>query len=196
MPSKSDVKEWESFNPPLGLDQKRSTAGFTRLTLRKPLSWSSGDFVVEDEEGAVIFKCQGKFKSTQDRVIQDSEGQVVYTLSTRFWSMSRETIGLDSMGVEAFRIKKDNNLLHMKLHATFVDEAREEPITLSMQAKWYKDGADITWGELPVARMRREQYWKDKRELLIAPGVETALIFAMCTVFDMLEMETMGYAIA
>ncbi|WRT66012.1 uncharacterized protein IL334_002963 [Kwoniella shivajii] len=181
------------INPPLGLHANYFAQQPTTLVLKeKVFSWSGDDFSVKDTNGHTVVRCHGQSMSFRDRkVINDANGQFLFGLRNKLLSIHKTFVGETQDERELFRIRKRMSL-GSKMEATFVNPATSQTITLVLKGDFWGGSADISIENGPVvAQISRElfnarQIFGDQQTyyVTVAPGVDLALIAAICICFD------------
>ncbi|WWD05355.1 hypothetical protein V865_003428 [Kwoniella europaea PYCC6329] len=188
-------------SPPLGLHPNYFAKQPTTLVLReKVFSWSGDDFSVKDTNGFTVVKCHGQAISFRDRkVINDPNGNFLFGLRNKLLSIHKTFIGETQDERELFRIKKRMSF-GSKMEATFTNPATNQPITLLLKGDFWGGSADISVENGPVVAQISRQVF-NMREVFtdqqtyfvtVAPGVDLALIAAICICFDEAKNENSG----
>ncbi|WWC96582.1 hypothetical protein V866_003450 [Kwoniella sp. B9012] len=188
-------------SPPLGLHPNYFAKQPTTLVLReKVFSWSGDDFSVKDTNGFTVVKCHGQAISFRDRkVINDPNGNFLFGLRNKLLSIHKTFIGETQDERELFRIKKRMSF-GSKMEATFTNPATNQPITLLLKGDFWGGSADISIENGPVVAQISRQVF-NMREVFtdqqtyfvtVAPGVDLALIAAICICFDEAKNENSG----
>ncbi|WVQ80765.1 hypothetical protein IAT38_002870 [Cryptococcus sp. DSM 104549] len=183
----------EKVEPPVGIFPDYYARSLTTLVItEKVCSFSGDDFTIRDLDGTDIMICQGKTWSLRGRkALTDPTGELLMKLHGKLMSFPMRFYAEDENNNMLFEMKKKFNLVtHMSI--TFTDTHSEKPLTLLLDGDWWGGSADIS---LPngtiIAQIKRKML--KAREILagkqtyhvrIAPGVDTALIAAMCLCLD------------
>ncbi|KAK8865575.1 hypothetical protein IAR55_000719 [Kwoniella newhampshirensis] len=180
-------------NPPLGVNPHYCVPVPTTLVLKeKAFSFSGDDFAVKDSHGAVVVRCKGQAFSFCDRkVITDANGRILYGLRNKMLSIHKTFIGENEQEQEIFRIKKKLGL-GSRMEATFINHSTHAETTLELRGDFWGGSADIHVVNGPiVAQISRQLFnarelFTDKQTyfVTVAPGVDLALIAAICICFD------------
>ncbi|KAK4686592.1 hypothetical protein P7C73_g3534, partial [Tremellales sp. Uapishka_1] len=180
-------------SPPVGVFSQYCMQVPTTLVLKeRAFSFSGDDFAIKDSNGMVVARCQGKSFSFKDRkVITDPNGQLLFGLRNKLLSIHKTYIAEDQGENEIFRVRS-KLALGTKMIATFVNKSTNAPITLELRGDFWGGSADISIEGGPViAQISRKLF--NARELFVskqtyfvtvAPGVDLALISAVCICFD------------
>ncbi|WVW80493.1 hypothetical protein I302_102477 [Kwoniella bestiolae CBS 10118] len=180
-------------NPPLGLHPNFFAKQPTTLVLKeKVFSWSGDDFSVKDTNGFTVVKCHGQAISFRDRkVINDPNGNFLFGLRNKLLTIHKTFIGETQDERELFRIRKRMSF-GSKMEATFTNPSTGQPITLLLKGDFWGGSADISIENGPVVAQISRQVF-NMREVFtdqqtyfvtVAPGVDLALIAAICICFD------------
>ncbi|WVN85487.1 uncharacterized protein L203_100633 [Cryptococcus depauperatus CBS 7841] len=180
-------------NPPIGrLPQYYAQAPTTLVLKEKVFSWTGDSFGVKDTNGNVIVECSGKVMSMRDRkTITDPRGQFLFGLRNKLMSIHKTFIGEDQAENEIFRIRKKLSL-GSHIVATFTNVSTNTETTLVLKGDFWGGSADISVDGGPiVAQITRKLFnarelFRDKQTyfVTVAPGVDLALIAAICICFD------------
>ncbi|ORY32262.1 tubby C-terminal-like domain-containing protein [Naematelia encephala] len=180
------------IHPPLGMHPQYCVNVPTTLVLKeKAFSFSGDDFAVKDSNGIPVVHCKGKAFSFRDRkVITDNNGNLLFHLRNKMIAIHKTFIAEDEQERELFRVKK-RLAIGTKMEATFVNQSTGQPVTLELRGDMWGGSADLSMGGMPVAQISRKLF--NARELFVdkqtyfvtvAPGVDLALIAAICICFD------------
>jgi len=162
----------------------------------KALSWSGDSSRVLDSEGHEVFRIQGRARSMRDKkVLYDGEGNAILNISGRIGTMRRVYIIRRGEHVKSGEkvarvVHQYLPLISVRMKATFTNTLDDTPLTIDVTGNTLHTEAEFRLGGLAVARISRE--WTNKRQLLgaqthyitIAPGVDIALMVAICLCID------------
>ncbi|KAJ9091076.1 hypothetical protein QFC19_009250 [Naganishia cerealis] len=169
----------------------------------RKMSFSGDDFTVKDAmSGQVMFKVEGSSLSIRDNkkrtsllipAIVDARGQKLFKLKKKLIAIHATYIGTaPNSDEEVFKIKSSLSF-GTKLTATFRNVAGDGKETeLVLRGNILDRSAEITTSSgIPVARISRSfmnagEAFFDKQTyiLTIAPGVDAALLLAICICLD------------
>ncbi|KAE8222864.1 hypothetical protein CF319_g4009 [Tilletia indica] len=168
------------------------------LKIRERKTGFSGDnFKVKDAvTDQSIFEVDGKaFSLSSSKHVKDATGQTLFTLKKKLISLHMTYEGYAPGSDDALFTVKSSFSFGTKLTATFTNRAAGgggEPVTLVLKGDLFDRKAEIcTEAGVPVARISRSfanmgQLFFDTQTyiLTIAPGVDAALLLAICIVLD------------
>ncbi|CAD6886842.1 unnamed protein product [Tilletia controversa] len=171
------------------------------LKIRERKTGFSGDnFKVKDAvTDQSIFQVDGKaFSLSSSKHILDANGQTLFTLKKKLISIHMTYEGYAPNTDEPLFTVKSGFSFGTKLTASFTNRAAAgggaagEPVTLVLKGDLFDRKAEIcTEAGVPVARISRSfanmgQLFFDTQTyiLTIAPGVDAALLLAICIVLD------------
>ncbi|WVF71015.1 hypothetical protein IAT40_005811 [Kwoniella sp. CBS 6097] len=188
-------------NPPLGVFPNYYAQQPTTLVLKeKVFSFSGDDFSVKDTNGYTVVRCHGQALSWRDRkVIVDANNNFLFGLRNKMMAIHKTFIAENEGGTEIFRIRKRLSF-GSKMEATFHNPATSQEVTLLLRGDFWGGSADITVENGPVvAQITRElmnarQIFGGQQTyfVTVAPGVDLALIAALCICFDEAKNEDNG----
>lgn len=156
------------------------------------MSWSGDDYAVKDENGVPVVMVTGRaFSMTDRKHITDCQGQELFQLENKLFSWRSTVMGMDRQGNVLFEVKKRNFTWGVTLEAFFHDPHTGQDLTLILDGDWMGYGGNITVGEggPVIAQMQREFRGRDffggqTYAVSVAPGVDLALMAALCICFD------------
>lgn len=190
-------------NPPLGIFPQYCVQGPTILILKEKVwSWSGDDFAVKDDKGVPVVIIKGKAMSWRDRkIVSDTSGKELFHITNKLISLRKTILGTDqSENRELFKVVKKISF-GAKIIATFTDAQSGKPVELYLRGDFWGGSADISIGDGgPVIAQISRDLWKmreifsDKQTyyVTVAPGVDLALISALCVSFDECMNENNG----
>ncbi|WVW80492.1 hypothetical protein I302_102476 [Kwoniella bestiolae CBS 10118] len=189
----SPTADLVAVDPPIGLHPQIFAQKATTLVLKEKVwSWTGDDFSVKDIEGRDVVKCHGKAWSLRERkVISDADDKFLFGIRNKILTIHTTFIGEDESEKELFRIRKRLSL-GAKMKATFLNPSNGQPITLLLKGDFWGGSADISIEDGPIiAQISRKllnarEWLVDQQTyfVTIAPGVDLALMAAMCICFD------------
>ncbi|XP_010066196.2 protein LURP-one-related 15 [Eucalyptus grandis] len=182
--------------PPVVGPQNCCTYATDVAILRKAMTLSSGNFVVTNSSGDLIFKVKGALLTLHDRrVLIDATGQPVLTL--------RREIRADHGPWRAFKGKssdmrdlvftaKISSAIQLELEV-FLASNRNEDVR-DFNVKGFERSCVIYAGQPPciIAQMQKETgtqtqsvpLGKDKFMVTVYPNIDRAFIVALIVIFD------------
>ncbi|KAF7719440.1 Uncharacterized protein PECH_006845 [Penicillium ucsense] len=166
----------------------------------KIMSVSGDSFEVKLASGHPLLKVEGKWVTISGRKkVSDA------VTGTHLFDIVKEHLHLhttyaleDPKGKKIAEVKSALKLMGSKATATFTD-ARGRDVTLKMKGGWFDHSADIVEERSgqPVARIDRKMinardlvFGQQTYNVVVAPGVDVALIAALCICFDEKNNET------
>lgn len=173
--------------------QHRQEMGL-RIRERK-MSFSGDDFAVKDAmTGQKLFEVDGRTFSLRDnKVIKDAQGQPLFMLDKKILAIHATYRGLSPQSKEQLFTVKSSLSFGTKLTATFRNTAGDgREISLILKGDIIDRSAEIrTEDGIVVARIMRQfanagQVFFDQQTyvLTVAPGVDIALLLAICICLD------------
>ncbi|KAI9635387.1 tubby C-terminal-like domain-containing protein [Dioszegia hungarica] len=181
-------------NPHVAVFPAYCVNGPTTLILKeKAFTFSGDDFQVKDQNGIPVVVCSGKAFSFRDRkVITDVQGRELCHLRSRMMSLRKTFVAEDPQGKELLVVTKKLSF-GTKMEAQFTNVITGQPITIAMRGDFWGGSCDITLGEggPTIAQITRQL--GNMREIFtnnqtyavtVAPGVDLALISALCICLD------------
>ncbi|KAJ9126915.1 hypothetical protein QFC24_001146 [Naganishia onofrii] len=159
------------------------------------ISFSGDDFTIKDAvTGQPMFKVKGSAVSMRDsKAITDANGQTLFKLKKKLLAIHSTYVGTSSNSDDPIFTIKSSLSFGTKLTATFRNVAGDGKETeLILRGNILDRNAEITTsGGVPVARISRSfmnagEAFFDKQTyiLTIAPGVDAALLLAICICLD------------
>ncbi|WVR05557.1 hypothetical protein IAU60_002576 [Kwoniella sp. DSM 27419] len=182
-------------NPPCGVFPNYYAQQPTTLILKeKVFSFSGDDFSVKDSHGHTVVRCHGNSMSFRDsKVIVDPNGRPLFQLKNKLLAIHKTFIAEGEGGQEIFRIKQRLSF-GSKMEAVFVNASTRQTTTLLLKGDFWGGSADISIENGPVvAQISRDMInarqifggqQSFKYAVTVAPGVDLALIAAVCICFD------------
>lgn len=162
----------------------------------RKISISGDDFAVKDAiSGQTMFRVEGKVFSLSDKkIVKDANGSPLFTLRKKHLAIKSTYQGLDSKDDKViFTVQSALFALGTKMTATFNNAAGSgEEVTLHLKGDLFDRKAEITTANgVPVARVARsflnagEVFFDQQTYVItIAPGVDAALLLAICICLD------------
>ncbi|KAL1413736.1 hypothetical protein Q8F55_001518 [Vanrija albida] len=191
-------KALNPVHPPIGVFPGFVAQQPTTLVLKeKVLSWSGDDFGVKDQHGNVIVRVGGKVMSLRQRkVITDASGQTLFVLKDKIITFLKKMIGEDADGKQLFEVHHKLGI-KTKVEVMFNNYSTKAPMKLTLKGDMWGGNADIIAedGQV-VAQIHRDlwnkkEFFADKQTyyVWVPPGVDLALISAVCIAFDEITNE-------
>jgi len=186
------------LNPALGVNPAYCVPKQTVLVMKEKVWSLSGDtFHIVDEHGHEVVQCRGQAFSLSDRKeFADSSGRPLFSLRTRHFSLHKSFYAEDASGRTLFEVKGKFSIGTSKMIATFTNASNNQPIELLIKGDWLDRSATITLGNSVVATIGRSYF--NMREIFggqqtyyvtVAPGVDLAMMAAICVCLDEKENE-------
>ncbi|KAF2434853.1 hypothetical protein EJ08DRAFT_581425, partial [Tothia fuscella] len=163
----------------------------------KAFSFSGDDFTIRTANGVDICRCKGTFLSISDRkTFTDMKGREHFTLKNKLLSFHKSFKGIGPDGFELFEVKGHFAFLSHKSSVHFTNAADGREIELEVRGDWLDRSATITCGGQPIASIARSFFTvreifagKQTYFVQVAPGVDLALVAAICVCLDESENE-------
>ncbi|KAG9232249.1 tubby C-terminal-like domain-containing protein [Amylocarpus encephaloides] len=185
-------------NPPLGVFPAYYAPNQTTLVMKEKVWSLSGDaFHIVDEHGREVVQCRGQTFSLSDRKeFADASGKPLFSLRNKLLSIHKSFYGETADGTQLFAVKGKFSIGTSKMIATFTNASDQAPIELLVKGDWLDRSATITMGNVVVAQISRSYF--NMREIfggqqtyyvICAPGVDLALMAAICVCLDEKENE-------
>ncbi|KAL1406801.1 hypothetical protein Q8F55_006207 [Vanrija albida] len=179
--------------PALGLNPAFVRNEEETLVLRERVfSFTGDDFSVQDTKGRRIIKARAKLVSMHDsKEILDANGNFLFKLRSKKLAIHKTFVAEDKGGVEVFRVSKHISLTS-RLEVDFTNASDGRKTSLTLTGNMFMGGAEIKWdGSQTVAKISKHhvsmrEFVDDKQTyyVTVAPGVDLALIAAVCICFD------------
>ncbi|KAL7412991.1 tubby C-terminal-like domain-containing protein [Mrakia frigida] len=188
----------QPFHPPLGVNTSYCVPNVVTLVLKeKAFSFSGDDFQIKDSNGNVVVQCHGSAMSFRDKKeIRDTSGRVLFKLETKLLSLLKSFFATGPDGKELFQVKKKFSIGSNKMVTYFTNASDGAPIELDLKGNFWGGSAEILLGGRTVATISRQvmnmrEIFVDKQTyfVTVAPGVDLAMIVAVCICLDEAENE-------
>ncbi|KAF3392504.1 hypothetical protein F1880_008520 [Penicillium rolfsii] len=184
----------EPFLEPIAVfDQFVAREPQTLIMKEKVLSVSGDSFEVKLAGGQSLLKVHGAWVSISGRKkVEDIHGKHLFDIVKEHLHLHTTYALEDTHGKKIAEVKNSLALLGSKATATFTD-SRGKAVTLKMKGGWFDHTADIVDERSGKAVARIDRKLLSGRDLLfgqqtyavvVAPGVDAALIAALCICFD------------
>jgi len=168
----------------------------TEALILKERIWSlSGDsFDINTVDGRPLFKVKGQaFSLSNRKIFCDVEGNELFHLRQEHLALHRTYYGEDQAGGRVFEVKSKFSIGKSKAGVTFTDSTTHHQTHLLMKGNWLASRAEILDEETgeTVALIDRKLWnageifaGQQTYCLVVAPGVDLALLAACCICFD------------
>ncbi|XP_031267648.1 protein LURP-one-related 10-like [Pistacia vera] len=174
--------------------------------VRKVLTITDGNFVVQDINGNVLFKVKGTLLTVHDRrVLLDSTGNPIVTLRRKImtahdrWQVFRgESTELSDL---IFTAKRSSMFqLKTKLDVFLANNTKEDVCDFKIKGSWLERSCVIYAGESStvVAQMHKKHtaesilLGKDKFMVTVYPNIDYAFIVSLIVILDAINTESGG----
>ncbi|KAK1995305.1 hypothetical protein LX36DRAFT_692683 [Colletotrichum falcatum] len=194
------------------LPQAGNTIGiFPQLTARqsetlvlkeKMLSLTGDSFDIKLAKGQPILRVQGKALSISGRKsVYDMSGNHLFDIVKEHLHLHTTFAAQDPHGNKIMEVKSGLALIGSKATATFVSPQTGKSETLEMKGNWLSTQADITdtstgqvLGRIDRNMLRARDLFGGKQTyaLTVAPGVDMALMCALCICLDEKKNDQQG----
>ncbi|KAJ5116591.1 hypothetical protein N7456_000939 [Penicillium angulare] len=160
----------------------------------KVLSLTGDSFDVKLANGQPIFKVKGKLMSISGRkAVTDTSNNHLFDIVKEHLHIHSTYAAESPDGKKILQVKSGINLLGSKATATFTSPATGNTHVLKMKGNWIDSKADIVdeSTNAVVAQIDRKLlsgrdifFDQQTYAVIVAPGVDMALIAALCICFD------------
>ncbi|TFK48428.1 DUF567-domain-containing protein [Heliocybe sulcata] len=159
----------------------------------KKLSFTGDDFDITTPDERLLFMVKGKILSLRSRkLLCDAEGQPILNIQDKLLTLFKQfrIYAGESEGPKICHVKHHFTILGSELSVHFKNfDGRE--VELFVKGSFLTKHAEIYAGNIIVAQIRRKfmnvgQVFFDKQTyyLTVAPGVDTAMMAAVCVCLD------------
>ncbi|CAI7656771.1 unnamed protein product [Penicillium bialowiezense] len=165
----------------------------TIVLKEKVLSVSGDSFEIKLADGQPFLKVHGAWVSLSGRKkVEDAHGKHLYDIVKELLHIHTTYAIEDTHGKKACEVKSNLTLLGSKATATFTD-SNGKARAFKMKGGWFDHTADIVDDKSgqTVARIDRKLlsgrdlvFGQQTYAVVVAPGVDAALIAALCICFD------------
>ncbi|KAJ5368786.1 uncharacterized protein N7496_008546 [Penicillium cataractarum] len=184
----------QPFLEPIAIfDQFVAKEPQTLVMKEKVLSVSGDSFEVKLANGQSLLKVHGAWVSISGRKkVEDIHGKHLFDIVKEHLHLHTTYAIEDSHRKKIAEVKNNLSVLGSKATATFTD-SQGKAVTLRMKGGWFDHSADIVDEKTgnPVARIDRKLlsgrdliFGQQTYAVVVAPGVDAALIAALCICFD------------
>ncbi|KAJ5724035.1 hypothetical protein N7488_002070 [Penicillium malachiteum] len=174
-------------------DQFVSQQPQTLILKEKVLSVSGDSFEVKLTGGQTLIKVHGAWVSIHDRKkVDDASGNHLFDIVKEHFHIHTTYAIVDPEKKKLAEVKSSLKLVGSKATATFTNR-NHRAWTFVMKGGWFDHSADIVDQETGQSVARIDRKLLNGRDLLfgqqtyavvVAPGVDAALIAALCICFD------------
>ncbi|KAJ7622103.1 tubby C-terminal-like domain-containing protein [Roridomyces roridus] len=190
-------------SPPLGLfPQFVAQQQMTLVLKEKVLTWSGEDFSVKDQWGSVVVRCEGKLFSISDqKKFVDASGNHVFTLKNKIWHIHKTMEAEDLAGNVILKLRGKIQLFGSTMNITFTNFADNREVELVCKGDWIGRKATIARSDTNQIVAQIGRNFLNAREIFagaetyqvnVAPGVDLALIAAICIALNERNRESQG----
>ncbi|KAJ5777509.1 hypothetical protein N7520_000755 [Penicillium odoratum] len=182
-------------------EQFVSTEPQTLVLKEKVLSVSGDSFEVKLANGDTLIKVHGAWVSLSGRKkVEDAHGKHLFDIVKEHLHLHTTFALEDTHRKKICEIKSNLTLVGSKATATFTDH-NDHAKTFYMKGGWFDHSADIVDHKTgqTVARIDRKLltgrdliFGQQTYAVIVAPGVDAALIAALCICFDEKNNEERG----
>ncbi|KAJ5690695.1 hypothetical protein N7462_005087 [Penicillium macrosclerotiorum] len=159
----------------------------------KVLSISGDSFDIKLDNGQLLLKVAGAWVSLSDRKkVEDANGNHLFDITKEHLHIHTTYAIKDPNQNKIAEVKNSHSLIGSKATATFND-SNGNAVTLFMKGSMMDHSAEIIdeSNNQPVARIDRKLlsgrdflFGQQSYAVIVAPGVDAALIAALCICFD------------
>ncbi|KNG85042.1 hypothetical protein ANOM_006967 [Aspergillus nomiae NRRL 13137] len=176
------------------MDQFIAPQTETLVLKEKVLSLSGDSFDVKLASGQPIFQIKAKHMSISGRKsIFDMAGNHLFDLVKEHLHIHSTYVAQAPDGRKLLEVKSSLSLIGSKATATFTSPSTGSTVSLKMKGNWRDSKADIVdeatgavVAQIDRKLLRARQMFFDQQTyaVIVAPGVDLALIAALCVCFD------------
>ncbi|KAB5595861.1 Protein LURP-one-related 15 [Ceratobasidium theobromae] len=184
-------------NPPLGVMPMYAQNYELTLKLReKRFSLSGDSFDITDPQGRLYFKMEGSVFNIRDKkTLKQADGRPIFNIQNKLLSIHHQYLVYNAnQSTESeplFMIKSHFSLTGAKIDVAFTNAADGRQVVFDLKGSFFDRSAEITVDGQPVARISRQflnsgEIFFDQQTyyLTIAPGVDAAMMVALCVCLD------------
>ncbi|KAK1478703.1 hypothetical protein CTAM01_14985 [Colletotrichum tamarilloi] len=173
------------------------------LVLKKKILSITGDsFDIKLANGQPILRVQGKALSISGRkAVYDMSGNHLFDIVKEHLHLHTTFAAQDPKGNKIMEVKNSFALIGSKATATFVSPQTGKTESLEMKGNWLSTQADIVdtntgqvLGRIDRNMLRARDFFGGKQTyaLTVAPGVDMALMCALCICLDEKKNDNKG----
>ncbi|KAF2455905.1 tubby C-terminal-like domain-containing protein [Lineolata rhizophorae] len=166
----------------------------TLILKEKVMSLSGDSFDIKTVDGRPIFKVKGDaFSLSGRKAVSDMQDNHLFDIRQRHLTMHSTYYCEDPSGNEFFEVKNKIRFLSSKAVATFISAGTGKQESLLMKGNFFDSRAEIvdeSTGNLVAVIDRKFMnasellFSQQTYALTVAPGVDMALMVAMCIALD------------
>ncbi|KAF3045840.1 hypothetical protein E8E11_006814 [Didymella keratinophila] len=180
---------------PVGIFPQFFARGSETLVIKeKVMSLTGDDFHIKLANGTPILRVEGKVMSISGRKkVFDEQGNHLFDIVKEHFHIHSTFRVEDAQEKKIMEVKSSFKLMGSKATATFTSQSGKQEV-LTMRGNWFDTTADITdeaQGNAVVARIDRKLlsgkdifFGQQTYAVTVAPGVDMALIAALCICLD------------
>jgi len=179
---------------PMGIFEQYMASSTQALVLKeKVFSLSQDSFDVTNISGEPILKIEGRHMTISGRkTVRDMAGQHLFDIVKEKMHLHATYVAEDPMGKKLMEVKSAFQVVGSKATVTFMSKGGHAE-TLTMKGNWRDTSADIVCENTGAVVARIDRKLLNKRELMgsqqtyaliVAPGVDMALMVAACVALD------------
>ncbi|KAI9154611.1 hypothetical protein LWI28_028826 [Acer negundo] len=174
--------------------------------VRKVMTITDGNFVVQDINGNILFKVKGALMSIHDRhVLLDAAGKPLVTLRQKLmsahdrWQVFR---GESTNSKDLIFTAKRSSMFQLKtkLDVFLANNTKEDVCDFKVKGSWFERSCVVYAGESDtvVAQMHKKHtvqsilIGKDKFMVTVYPNIDYAFIIALIVILDAINKEDSG----
>jgi len=167
------------------------------LKLReKRMSLSGDSFAITDVQGRPYFKMEGNaFHIRDKKTLMQADGRPIFNIQNKLLSIHSQYLVYNAtQSTESqplFTVKSHFSMTGANLDVSFINASDNRLVKFELKGSFFDRSAEITMGGQPVARISRQ--FMNSGELLfdqqtyfltVAPGVDVAMMVALCVCMD------------
>ncbi|KAJ5112047.1 hypothetical protein N7532_000092 [Penicillium argentinense] len=187
---------------PIAINQQFVSSEPQTLVLKeKVLSVTGDSFEIKLANGQPLLKVHGAWVSISGRKkVEDAQGKHLFDIVKEHLHIHTTYALEDPHKKKICEVKSSLKLLGSKATASFIDH-NGKAVTFTMKGGWYDHSADIVDDKsgATVARIDRKLlsgrdlvFGQQTYAVIVAPGVDAALIAGLCICFDEKNNEESG----
>ncbi|KAH7337025.1 tubby C-terminal-like domain-containing protein [Rhizoctonia solani] len=184
-------------NPPLGVMPAYAQNYELTLKLReKRMSLSGDSFEITDPQGRPYFKMEGSALSFREKkTLKQADGRPIFNIQNKLLTIHRRYLVYNANesteSEPLFTIKSHFALTGAKIDVEFTNAVDGRQVMFDLRGSFFDRSAEVTANGQPVARISRQ--FLNSGELLfdqqtyyltVAPGVDAAMMVALCVCMD------------
>ncbi|EIM79548.1 DUF567-domain-containing protein [Stereum hirsutum FP-91666 SS1] len=192
----------EPFHPPIGLNAAFCMPHVETLVMKEKMwSFSGDDFSIQNSAGQDVVRCHGQAFSWRDRKeFKDARQMPLFTVRNKVLAFHKTQLIEAMDGTDLCTVKKKFSIGSSRMIASFhnlasanASSSSHDLIELECKGDWFDRSAIITLlgtervvGQISrkILNMREVIGGQQTYAVTIAPGVDVALMAALCVCFD------------